>query len=187
MPQVPTVPTDRMPEAEVSLRLAFYLIEAGMTTATVTVAIDGAQIRTGTSVHFKIKEFMHEHGWRNTGDPDVWQADYVSQAGGRIRVHSKPGVGDVVAQLGSGDTLRVECKKGSLAKSKSSEEYPLVREALGQLLTMREVAPDDILAVAVPRSPKFSELAERWREAPLIQRFGIRILTVGRDGKVEGL
>ncbi len=40
------------------------------------------------------------------------------------------------------------------------------------------VGDKDILAVAVPYSDKFKVLAERWRQASLIQRFGIRILTV---------
>jgi hypothetical protein len=62
-----------------------------------------------------------------------------------------------------------------------------MREALGQLLTISNVNDDDILAIAVPKSPKFDELAARWRRAPLIQRFGIRLLTVDRDNRVEGL
>jgi len=48
------------------------------------------------------------------------------------------------------------------------------------------VGENDILAIAVPRSEKFCELAKRWRKAPLIERLGIRILTVGQDGEVDG-
>jgi len=92
-----------------------------------------------------------------------------------------------VAKLRSGRTLRVECKKGSLERTKSSAEYPLLREAIGQLLTIEQVNDDDMLAVAVPESPKFQELATRWREAPLIKKLGIKILTVGQDGSVDGL
>ncbi len=43
------------------------------------------------------------------------------------------------------------------------------------------------MAVAVPKSDKFESLARRWREAPLIKRFGIQILTVAQDGGVNGL
>ena len=39
-------PEKKMPEAEVSLRLAFYLIERGLVTSDVHVAIDGAQVKT---------------------------------------------------------------------------------------------------------------------------------------------
>ena len=99
-----------------------------------------------------------------------------------------PGQGDVVARLSTGRTLRVECKKGPLSRSKSSQEYPLLREAIGQLMTVERVEPTDILAVAVPDSPKFNELASRWRNAPLIRRLGLQILTVSRDkGAVSGL
>jgi len=86
----------------------------------------------------------------------------------------------------SGHTLRVECKKGPLVRSKSSQEYPLLREALGQLLTIAEVTERDLLAVAVPHSAKFQELAQRWRQAPLIKRFGIHVLTVDQTGNVFG-
>jgi hypothetical protein len=44
-----------------------------------------------------------------------------------------------------------------------------------------------VLAVAVPYSPKFEELARRWRDRPLIKRLGILIFTVGRDGDVDPL
>ena len=39
----------------------------------------------------------------------------------------------------------------------------------------------------MPHSPRFARFAERWREAPLVKRLGILILTVGRDGQVDGL
>jgi hypothetical protein len=54
-------------------------------------------------------------------------------------------------------------------------------------MTVSAVADKDILAVAVPKSVKFAELAARWRNAPLLQRVGIRLLTVDRHNGVEGL
>lgn len=176
----------RMPEAEVSLRLAFWLLERGYADGRVDVAIDGAQVRIGDTVHFNLSGFLAERGWRKLGTTDAWQCEYSATCG-TVWVHSNPGRGDVVARLKSGNTLRVECKKGPLTRSPSSQEYPLIREALGQLLTVQEIGENDILAVAVPYSPKFEELAVRWRKAPLIKRFGIRILTVDRNGNVFGL
>jgi hypothetical protein len=38
-------------------------------------------------------------------------------------------------------------------------EYPLLREALGQLLTVEEVGEDDVLVAAVPKAATFSRLA----------------------------
>ena len=54
----------KMPEAEVSLRLAFFLIQRGIAAGDVHVAIDGAQIRTSDTVHFAIEEFLRPAGLR---------------------------------------------------------------------------------------------------------------------------
>ena len=102
-------------------------------------------------------------------------------------IDSESGTGDVVARLTTGKQLRVECKKGPLVRSRSNPEYVLLHEALGQILTIAEANVDDLLAVAVPSSPKFEELAERWRSAPLVKALGLAILTVNRNGVVRGL
>jgi len=179
---------EKMPEAEVSLRLAFHLIERGLAASDVQVAIDGAQVMTTDTTHFGIAEFLHGTEWLKRATDGIWQGIYShSRHTPKVVIHSMPGRGDVVATLINGQSLRVECKKGPLVRSKSSQEYPLLREALGQLLTMESVGERDLLAVAVPSSPKFEDLACRWRQAPLVSRFGIRILTVGRDNQVSGL
>ena len=61
-----------------------------------------------------------------------------------------------------------------------------MREALGQLLTIEIADSDDMLAIAVPASQKFNELADRWRKAPLLARIPIKIITVDRKGNVDG-
>jgi hypothetical protein len=66
-------------------------------------------------------------------------------------------------------------------------QNPLLREALGQLLTAEEVGEDDVLVAAVPKAATFSRLAGEWGDRPLMRRAGIRIVLVGRDGAVEGL
>ena len=182
-------PRKKMPEAEVSLRLAFCIIEKGLAASDVDVAIDGAQVKTSGTIHFAIIEFLRDNGWRkNEGAENSWQGVYFHNLyNHNIRIHSKPGQGDVVSKLLTGRTLRVECKKGPLVRSKSSQEYPLLREALGQLLTIESIGDDDLLAVAVPKSQKFDELTQRWRKAPLILRFGICLLTVDENNQVSGL
>jgi len=178
----------KMPEAEVSLRLAFYLIEQGLAASDVQVAIDGAQIKTTNTIHFAIAEFLAERRWHKSVADAIWQGIYTHcDHCCKVVIHSNPGRGDVVAHLIDGRTLRVESKKGSLTRSKGSKEYPLLREALGQLLTIDDVGDLDLLAVAVPSSKKFEELASRWRQAPLIKRFGICLLTVNRENQVSGL
>lgn len=179
--------TAKMPEAEVSLRLAAWIIDQGIADGKVEVAIDGAQVQVRDTVHFDLTGFMGQAGWSKQVVGSAWQCYWVNpnkHVG--IRIHSTPGQGDVVAKLRSGHTLRAKCKKGPLTRSASSQEYPLLREALGQLITIGEVSEKDILAVAVPYSAKFNELAERWRKAPLISRFGISILTVDQSGSVLG-
>ena len=177
-----------MSEAEVSLRLAFWLIERRLTDSPVDVAIDGAQVKTANQVHFDIFAFLNRNGWAQRDLSSRWQCEWVrASESPPIRVHSRPGKGDVVARLCSGRVLRVESKKGPLSRTPASPEYRLMREALGQLVTIDEVSREDLLAIAVPHAPKFQALASRWREAPLIQQFGIQILTIGRNGLVEGL
>ena len=179
---------NKLPEAEVSLRLAFYLIEKGLAASDVDVAIDGAQVRTSRTIHFAIVEFLRENGWRKKeGAKHTWQGIYYHNSHKhKIQIHSIPGQGDVVTKLATGRTFRAECKKGPLVRSKSSQEFPLLREALGQLMTIESIGDGDLLAVAVPKSHKFDELAQRWRKAPLISRCEICLLTVDENNQVSG-
>jgi hypothetical protein len=177
-----------MAEAEVSLRLAFHLLEQELVGSDVQVAVDGAQIRTGSTTHFPIAQFLAAAAYRRKDRQNGWQGTYRKRACEfALVVHSHPGRGDVVARLLNGRTLRVESKKGPLVATGSSPEYRLIREALGQLLTVDGVGEDDVLAVAVPESPKFRDLINRWRQAPLVQRLGIHFLTVTPNGSVTGL
>lgn len=179
---------DRMSEAEVNLRLAFWLFATNRAIGNVRVAIDGAQVAQRGVVHFPLQEFMESNGWNCGHGGTPWQGDYrCSSRDGAIQIHSQPGVGDVVAKLRDNSVLRVESKKGPLTAAPASPEYSLLRSALGHVLTLNQVNERDIIAVAVPKSERFSVLAQRWREAPLLKRCGIRILLVGRDNKVEGL
>jgi hypothetical protein len=169
---------EKMTEAEVSLRIATHLLENGYCSSDVRVAIDGAQIRTGNTTHFEIGEFYQANGFKKRSTEQGWQGVYEkSGCKFKLIVHSNPGKGDVIASLINGQILRVESKKGPLSRSKSSAEYPLLREAIGQLMTVEEVGKSDILAVAVPDSKKFNELINRWRDAPLIRKMKIRFLT----------
>jgi hypothetical protein len=103
-----------------------------------------------------------------------------------MNIHARPGVGDVVATVGS-KRIRAECKGGPLVKKRGSPEYPILRGALGQVVTVEQVEANDLPVVAVPCTPGFHRLADRWRKAPLVVRSGIQIVLVGRDGVVEGL
>ena len=152
------------------------------------VALDGAQIKTGNTIHFHIYEFLQDNNCVRLGSSQGWQGLYkIDNYEHALKIHSNPGKGDVVTKLFTGNGLRVECKKGPLINSKSSQEYPLLREALGQLLTINEYDENDRLAVAVPNSPKFKDLTSNWRNAPLIHKLTLGFILVSRNGDVEGL
>lgn len=178
---------DRMPEAEVTLRTAFALLATGNVASDVSVAIDGAQVKIGAAVHFEISEFLAINGWSCTQLAQGWRGRYTHPAHVHgVIVHSASGCGDVVATLQDGRTVRAESKKGPLVDSASSAEYPLLREALGQLMTIGEQASSDLLAVVVPESRKFRDLANKWRRAPLIAKLGIQIWTISRSNVLSG-
>jgi hypothetical protein len=182
------LPDDRMPEAEVALRLAEFILSLPGSGAMASVAIDGASIKVGDAVIFDIGRFMAGTGWEQIKEPQVgrnaWTGTY-RHGEKTIRVHSRPGEGDVVATV-DGRRIVAECKKGPLARKPGSPEYPLLTTALGQALLF-EVSTDDIVFAAVPDTPAFRKLAEVWRERPLVRQAGLRIALVAHDGAVSGL
>lgn len=179
---------DRMSEAEVTLRLAIYLINGSYTKDDVICAIDGAQVRVGSTTIFPILEFLNTEGWVGLEQDKKWQCKFIHEDFSQcIIIHSSSGKGDLVSTLTSGHTLRVESKKGPMVSKQGSKEYPLIREAIGQLMTVEYADDDDILAVAVPESVKFLDLAVQWRDRPLMKHAGIHIITVNRKNQITGL
>nr|WP_321497355.1 hypothetical protein [uncultured Methanolobus sp.] len=177
-----------MPEAEVSLNLALYLVRNTLVTSNVMVAIDGAQVETSGNIIFPIEDFMEKNNCQLIKKQRDWRGIYsVDNSKYNIEIHSTPGKGDVVAKLINGFYLRVESKKGSLSNSKSSKEYPLMREAIGQLMTIEDYKDNDKLAIAIPNSPKFKSLSDKWKKAPLIQKIELCFLLVEKNGNVVGL
>ena len=173
-----------MQEAEVSLRVALYYIRNRLTDKDVVVSIDGAQVKTGGKIHFDIWSFLNENGLAKCeGDADKWQGTYTKDGFKQhIIISSKPGEGDVVVLLEGGKKLFVESKKSG--SSKSGQAYPLMREAIGQLMTGRELTENIVPAVAVPYSEKSFELATRWGEYSQIKQIGIRFVLVKADGDI---
>ena len=178
---------DKMTEAEVSLRVAIYFILRNISNNLVSVSIDGAQIKTGDTVHFDIKRFLNEIGAEKIcGELEKWQGTYrLPETNSKIEIHSKPGVGDVATRMTDGSLFVVESKKGSLIKSKSGSEYALMREAIGQLMTNSILNANKKLAVAIPLNEKSLDLAERWSDYPQIKQIGIKFLLVDRTGELK--
>ena len=179
------LPEDRMPEAEVALRLAFHLLGRSDGDGFAEVALDGMQIRSRTVEVFPIEAFLESKGWVQThqeGKND-WQGTY-ERSGFRLQVHARSGIGDVVWRAGA-RRIGAECKGGPIVERKGSPEYPRLREALGQLITVKRIEEGDVMIAAVPYTDRFQRLAREWASAPLVERSGIRIVLVGRDGSLE--
>ncbi|WP_210345906.1 hypothetical protein [Microvirga soli] len=177
-----------MSEAEVVLRLAAFILSLTGSGAMASVAINGARIKAGDLLVFDIGRFMAGTGWEQTKKPQVgrnaWTGTY-SRGDKTIRVHSRPGEGNVVATI---DNRRIvaQCTKGPLARKPGRAEHSLLTTALGEALLF-DIGGDDIVVAAVPDAPVFRMLAETWRRRPLVRRAGIRIALVARDGAVSGL
>ena len=182
------LPVDRMPEAEVALRLAEFILSLPASGAMASVAIDGASIKVGDAVIFDIGRFMASTGWQPVKEAQVgrnaWTGAY-RRGDKTIRVHSRPGEGDVVAQSTAAGSSRNAAKDRS-PESPEEPEQSLLTTALGQALLF-EISAEDIVVAAVPDTPVFRKLAETWRCRPLVKRTGIRIALVARDGAVSGL
>jgi hypothetical protein len=181
------LPTDRMPQAEVALRFAGFILSLPASGAMASVALDGAGIKAGEGV-IDIGRFMAATGWEQTKEPQtgriVWTGAY-RRGDKTIRVHSRPGEGDVVATI-DGRRIVAKCTKGPLARRPGRPEHSLLMRTLGEALLF-DIAADDIVVVAVPDTPVFRQLVETWRTRPLVRRAGIRIALVARDGAVSGL
>lgn len=175
-----------MQEAEVSLSVALYYIKNHLTNEDVKVSLDGAHIKTGNTIHFDIYGFLSAHECKKiSGSVDKWQGIYVVEGyKPRIIISSIPGVGDVNILSIDGKLLYIESKKGK-AKNRSNMEYPLMREAIGQLMTGCQLVDNMIPVVAIPYSEKSYELAGRWSQLKQIQMVGIKFMLVYEDGNIK--
>lgn len=164
-----------MPEAEVALRLADYVLSRCKMASRAAVSIDGAAAKC-----FEIDEFLTGKGWKQKGQSgkNPWAGDYW-RSGKKMEAHSRPGEGDVVIQLGHW-RLVAECKKGPRQKSKNGQERRLLAEAIGQA-TKWHKKPGDLVFVAIPRTDEFRRVADDWLGAAPFQRTGICIALVGED------
>ena len=182
------LPVDRMPEAEVALRLAEFILSLPASGAMASVAIDGASIKVGDGVIFDIGRFMATTGWQPVKEAqagrNAWTGAY-RRGDKTIRVHSRPGEGDVVATI-DGHRIIAKCRKGPLARKPGRLEHALLTTALGEALLF-DIAGDDIVVAAVPDTPVFRHLVETWRRRLLVRRAGIRIALVAGGGAVSGL
>ena len=175
-----------MQEAEVSLSVALYYIKNRLTDENVRVSLDGAHIKIKDTIYFDIYGFLNKNSCRKVdGIADSWHGVYeVEGYQPKLIISSMPGIGDVNIVTLDGKRIYVESKKGK-DKNRSNSEYPLMREAIGQLMTGCQLDERLIPVVAVPYSEKSYELAHRWSRFKQIQMVGIKFMLVQTDGNVE--
>jgi len=175
-----------MKAAEVSLCVALYYIKNQLTNEDVKVSLDGAHVKIKDTVYFDIYGFLSKNLCRKVdGTIDSWQGTYeVEGYKPKLIISSTPGIGDVNIVSLDAKHIYVESKKGK-DKNRSNSEYPLMREAIGQLMTGCQLDEQLIPVVAVPYSEKSHELAHRWSQLKQIQMVGIKFMLVHDDGTIE--
>src|SRR5688572_17591592 len=118
-------PLMQMPEGEVAIRLAFYLLNLP-TTQSVTVCLDRHHVHSGGQVVFPASEFLFREGWilieQNGKQP--WLGIYEKRCR-RLSISANSRGGDVIAQVGR-KRVRAECKKGRFERSAGNPENKLI-------------------------------------------------------------
>lgn len=160
-------------EAEVIIGIAKYLINGKMIEEPVQISLDGMHKKSYPKWEEEIKEEIKEE---------------------KIIEKTNSGFGDVVAtfnkkfsdEIGK-SKLFIECKKGSYSISKTSEEYKLMREAIGQIATVENYDSNTLYAIAVPKSDRTVKLAEEWIKREGIKKLGLKILLIDDNDNVFGL
>jgi hypothetical protein len=180
---------DRMPEAEVALKVAAWLVKRHAV-KTCDVKIDGAHVLIAENEIFPIRQFLQRQRWEPFKEEhERWQGTYTCDDR-ELKISSKSGF-DVVAGIGS-RTIRVECKGGPLVPKKGKSERVILQSAIGQALTATDCENGDIIAVAVPDSKRFRKVRDEFTTNSTNNRFlktEIKILLVAEDdeGSVNGL
>jgi hypothetical protein len=171
-PKMYSPPLTHMAEGEVALRLAFRIFRLPNASSTVTVCLDRRHIESAGKIVFPVSDFLASEGWalaEPTGK-HPWLGTYTKN-GWRVVMSPNSRGGDVLTTAGD-KRIRAECKKGKLHRTEGSPENRLVHKAIGQLMTIDEFNPRDVLLAAFPRSRAYrSKLACQLR--PLMRRAGI--------------
>ncbi len=176
-------PGRKIPEAEVTLRLAFWFLSQAEPGGHAELAIDGAHVCL-TVPPFPIKEFLKKHGWAfrpPSGTSGDWRGIYVRK-GRTLNIASRRGFD---FQMSSGaKPVAAECKGGPLEQTRGKGTHTILAEAIGQALTA-DAPPDADIWVAVPDSPGFEKAGRRIACVPAFQKTGIRIALVNTEGEVR--
>jgi hypothetical protein len=183
-----------MPEALVTLHLAFWLLDQAPQDSHVDVAIDGAHVRiiahvaAGQTVTeqtiFPIKDFLASKGCTAHTLNDEWRGTY-DWKGHTLCIRSTQGF-DVQGSF-NGQTVKAECKGGPLLPARGKSVSAILAGAIGQAVISDSIEPDDAIWIAVPDAPSFERVGTRIAKTQMLQQTGIRIVLVNREGGVRFL
>jgi hypothetical protein len=177
----------RMCQTEVCLRLAHYLLVHDMVTSNVSVALSGREVTRQERPMFDIRRFMADRGAPTTAVLADGYGLYQSRYRFGIQVVKDMGAGDVVAELAPGSKLIVQASPGPVRNTRGSIEHAVLRSVIGTALTRADVGEDDVLAVAVPRSPRMRQVVKAIRNAPRLIPTRLSIVLVASSGEIDGL
>jgi hypothetical protein len=185
---------ESIPEAQVTLHLAFWLLDQATQVSHVDIAIDGAHVlimaheQAGQPVKerrvFLMKEFLALKGCRPQLLKDEWRGTYGWKSH-TLTLRSTQGF-DVQGTL-NGQCVKAECKGGPLTPIKGKSESAIFATAIGQVVMSDSVVSTDALWVAVPDSPSFEKVGTRIVNRKTFQLTGIRIVLVSGEGRVRFL
>jgi len=176
-----------MPEAEVTLRLAFWLLDQA-DADDAAIAIDGAHVyiraheqsgrRVEEQVVFDIKPFLAAADCEPESLADAWRGTY-RRRGKTLTIRSVSGF-DVTVKIGR-NTVVAECKGGPLKPTKGKSVAAVFASAIGQVVTCSTDAQPNRLLIAVPDSPAFERGGKQILRSAVFQKIGIEIALVGRQ------
>jgi hypothetical protein len=178
-----TFKQDRMPEAEVTLRLAFWLISAEGSGQDVKIAIDGACVQIEDVTIFEIARFLQESGWKmmNQSGKNPWQGRYShEQCTHSLQI--QPKTGPDIQLLWGGKVLRVESKGGTFADK--GRHRAIVAAGIGQVLTLNDIPESEERWVAVPYSERFKTVCESLVHSKFLKNIGVKFALPKRSGEV---
>ncbi len=180
---------ESIPEAEVTLRLAFWLLDRADLKSHADIAIDGAHVRIkahrqagrriGERNVFDIRDFLTDNEWHPENLKDEWRGSY-SRKGQSLTIKSVHGF-DIQVRCGGKD-IRAECKGGPLESVKGRGAAAKLASAIGQVIVSGSGAQSEELWVAVPDSPTFENVGKRIVKSRAFANTGITIALVGKRG-----
>lgn len=183
---------NKFPEAEVILRYLNAKINEGKVDAnkTIYVNLDGQHIGSKSGIVFcDVIRFMEKQGWKKQGNISTWKGLYIKNYNEdeyTAELSAQVKHGDLKFEMKNGKTLIVECKKGTLTKSKSSQENSLLKGVIGQLVISENFNNDNfIYSACIPETEKYRELIEKYGTSSGLIKLNINLETINRDNIIK--